>query len=243
MLRKLLKYDLRANMKIYCFLWPCIVVAMILQGFLIPADIPESLQSVLVPLVLILLIFSIFGAVITSMVVCINRFYKGLLSEEGYLMFTLPVHPWQLVLSKLLVSMMTLLVTALLSLGSVVVLMGSILSELDLDELTYALEAIWGQISPEQPVLLIVNLLLSQALSILVIYLACAIGHLAKKRRVLFSVLAYFGVNYGLQFLTGILAQMGFYGSPWITTLSNAASVALCFYFTQLILKKRLNLE
>ena len=37
-------------------------------------------------------------------VVTIQRFYKGLLGQEGYLMFTLPVKNWQLVFSKALVS-------------------------------------------------------------------------------------------------------------------------------------------
>lgn len=37
---------------------------------------------------------------VLTMIVIIQRFYKGLLCDEGYLMFTLPVKPWQLIATK-----------------------------------------------------------------------------------------------------------------------------------------------
>ena len=53
-----------------------------------------------------------FIAVIAAMLVIavifvVSRFSKGLLGNEGYLMHTLPVRPWQLVASKLICGVVT----------------------------------------------------------------------------------------------------------------------------------------
>lgn len=243
MLRKLMKYELRANMKIYCFLWPGIVIAILLQRLLLPTGFPGELRSFLSPLVSMLLIFSIFGSIIAAMVICINRFYKGLLQEEGYLMFTLPVHAWQLILSKLLVAMMTIIVTGLLSFGSMLLFINGVLENLSIHDLFSELGEITGRAPVDELILGIICLILAQALSILLIYLACAIGHLAKKHRVVASIAAYFGVSYGLQFLKELLQQTEIHDSLWMVTLGLCAITALCFYLTHLILQKRLNLE
>ena len=243
MLRKLLKYDLRANMKIYCFLWPCIVIAAILQRLLLPADLPDELHSFLIPLITMLLMFSIFGAVIGAMVVCISRFYKGLLKEEGYLMFTLPVHAWQLILSKLLVSMMTIIVTGLLSFVSVIFFADGLTDGYSIPALLMTVGEIVVDSKPSALIFLIVLTVLYQALAVLLIYLACAIGHLAKKHRIVASVGAWFGLNYGYQFAVILFGVVLGHSSPWFITLTVAALVALSFYFTHRILQKRLNLE
>ena len=53
--------------------------------------------------------FLFFGIMVVSLVVVIQRFYKSLLGDEGYLMFTLPVETWKLVMSKLLVAIFWIL--------------------------------------------------------------------------------------------------------------------------------------
>ncbi len=55
-----------------------------------------------------------------TLTMMIQRFNKNLLSDEGYLMHTLPVKPWKHIASKLLASMLWMI-------GSVVVALISIL--------------------------------------------------------------------------------------------------------------------
>ena len=47
---------------------------------------------------------AIFGVCLMSLVLMVQRFYKNLLGDEGYVMFTLPVSIHQQVWSKLIVS-------------------------------------------------------------------------------------------------------------------------------------------
>ncbi len=246
MLKKLLKYDLRANMKIYCFLWPCMVIAAILQRFLIPESTPDKLYAIVYPLLQTLMMFSLSGSVIVSMVVCVSRFYKGLLKEEGYLMFTLPVHPWQLVLSKLLVSLLTLIITGILSIFSIICMYGEFDVLKDIWTALMSLDDLITKSVAVNLIYIITLAILYQALTILQIYLACAIGHLAKKHRVVTSIAVWFGLSYGQRFLLILGVAIGFIAEQfawWLFYGGVAGIVALFFFLTQLILKKRLNLE
>lgn len=70
------------------------------------------------------LIFFLYWAIIMAMMVLtlvfvIQRFFKGLLGDEGYLMHTLPVKPWQLIFSKLICSIVTFIVSVLVGLLSI----------------------------------------------------------------------------------------------------------------------------
>mgnify|MGYP006988889638 CR=1 FL=1 len=57
---------------------------------------------------------AIVAAVVMTVVLMVSRFYRNLLRNEGYLMFTLPVSAHALVWSKLIVSLVWFLLTALL---------------------------------------------------------------------------------------------------------------------------------
>ena len=46
----------------------------------------------------------IVGMMIMTLILVIRRFWNGLLKEEGYLAFTLPVEVWQLIVSKVIVA-------------------------------------------------------------------------------------------------------------------------------------------
>jgi hypothetical protein len=54
-----------------------------------------------------------------TLIVLIQRFYKNLLGDEGYLMFTLPVQSWSHILSKLAVSMLWTVVSGGVALCSI----------------------------------------------------------------------------------------------------------------------------
>ena len=59
---------------------------------------------------------------VATLIVVIQRFYKSLLGDEGYLMFTIPVKAWQNILNKLLVSMLWTFTSTVIGFGSILIL-------------------------------------------------------------------------------------------------------------------------
>ena len=146
----------------------------------------------------VLFVLAVIAACVFALVISVIRFYSGLLRDEGYLMFTLPVRPWQLVLSKLLTALLTLVVTGLVSFVSVGILFGGIRGLLP--SIRTSLEQSFGRIINGWGIALLVLLVVVQvAVSVLQIYLSCSIGHLFRRKRILFAVLFYYAINVVLE--------------------------------------------
>ena len=197
-LSKLLKYDLRANLKIFLFIWPAILVFGLLERVALMAELPVKISAIFVNLTTVLFVLAVIAACVFALVISVIRFYSGLLRDEGYLMFTLPVRPWQLVLSKLLTALLTLVVTGLVSFVSVGILFGGIRGLLP--SIRTSLEQSFGGIINGWGIALLVLLVVVQvAVSVLQIYLSCSIGHLFRRKRILFAVLFYYAINVVLE--------------------------------------------
>lgn len=117
MLKKLLKYDYKAVFKYW---WIAAVSSLILAFggggclYLLNAEkeLPEPL-NILATLALVLFILSFAVFSVFSFILIFARFYKNFYTDEGYLTFTLPVTRLQLLNSKLIMSVVTLLATTL----------------------------------------------------------------------------------------------------------------------------------
>ena len=127
MLRKLMKYELRATGRIFLPFFGALIVLSLLNKLFYSnraenmmrtlrqngKGLPIEITRVISMALFIFLICAIF---MLAAIVMIQRFYKNLLGDEGYLMFTLPVRPWQLITSKAAVSCMWLVVSGLVTL-------------------------------------------------------------------------------------------------------------------------------
>lgn len=254
MLRKLLKYDLRANIKIFLFIWPAIIVFAVLERLVISADLEGKLGTVLISTTTTIFVLGVIAACIVSLVVSIVRFYSGLLRDEGYLMFTLPVKPWQLILSKFLTALLTVVVTAVISVLASWYLFDGINGFYEVAKL------LWHKLDlPSGVTLLLVGaiLLASVCMLLMQIYLSCSIGQLFKRHRILWSVLVYYGINILIE-IVSVSGMIGFNAvslANYSTTLAMANTLlgvvlavqaALCvlfFFLSEHILRKKLNLE
>lgn len=253
-LRKLLKYDLRANMKIFLFIWPAILVFAVIERLAISADLSGKLGTVLIATTTTIFVLGVIAACIVSLVVSIVRFYSGLLRDEGYLMFTLPVKPWQLILSKFLTALLTVVVTAALSVLASWYLFDGI------NGFYVVVKALWNALDlPSGLTLLLTGfvILASICMLLLQIYLSCSIGQLFKRHRILWSVLVYYGINIVIEILSvssliGFNAFAVFEYSATVGMLNTllavvlAVQTALCvlyFFLSERILRKKLNLE
>ena len=249
MLRKLLKYDLRANLKIYLFLWPSVLVFACLARLVRISGLSGDVYRIAVSTTTTLSVLGAIAACVFAVIVSIMRFYSGLLRSEGYLMFTLPVKPWQLVLSKF--------ITAILSCGITfaVVFLSSVVFVFGVGETLRVSGRLWSNLSlPEGGTLALALLTLFAALCVflLQVYVSCSVGHLFRRRRILYSVLTYYGIAICVQFVSVIALTANPFGI-WVNTNENlvlcitllwqVALGLLYFFLTERILRKRLNLE
>lgn len=258
MLRKLLKYDLRANLRIFLFIWPAIIVFALMTRFAIAVDLGAQLSTVVRALTITLFVFGVIGACVFTLIITVIRFYGGLLRDEGYLMFTLPAKPWQLILSKFLTALLTVIVTVCVCiLATLLMLNGA-------EEIRFAVQVAVRELktSGALPTLLGGGLLclVAFAFAIMQIYLACSIGHLFRRMRIFFSILAYYAINVTIEAVTLVgtllLGQnhLLFYAmveipqnaetlAIWVTTGALAVVGTAFFFGCERILRKRLNLE
>ena len=207
MLGKLMKYDLRSGIRTFALIWIGLAALAAINGLTLRIAFDGDIQSKLANFIITVLPMALLVALYVAMgifmlVFIINRFYKGLLGDEGYLMFTLPVSVSEHIGSKLLTSMIFSVASAIVALLSGVLLM-AVLTPLNFSDVAQAfqeagrylrvnpLPAGTGWLVAE----FAVYMLIGTAVTILQIYTAISIGHLAKKNRGWFALLAYVGIS------------------------------------------------
>ena len=263
MLRKLLKYDFRSMWKQFAILWPAALALGLINRFTLPqAERADDALSSLLTMVPILVFTAVMIAMgVIALLYVIQRFYRGLLGDEGYLMHTLPVRPGQLIASKLICAVVMTVISGIVALAAIFLMvpgawreiaeifpaMGLFLREFGINGVLFLVE-----------ILLVSLLWIAQGF--LHLYLAMALGHLASKHRVAMSALAYLGINVLGTIALNILSYANLplnirldvlLGSPitathvvlWVLILGSAAICALFFAVTARILGKNLNLE
>ncbi len=200
MLFKLLKYDLRSMWKQLSLVWGAALVLALVNrlthslGFMFRARDFENHIAAITAFALMAVFVTMF---IISVVFVLQRFYRGLLGGEGYLMHTLPVRAWELVASKMICAIVTYI-------GSGIVAVLSILLMITTDWWEFFFNfPLWTDIlrgiiaHPDIiPFALEVCLLALAAIvqSVAAFYLAMALGHLFSRRRVLASIVSYIGI-------------------------------------------------
>ena len=274
MLRKLLKHEFRATGRIMLpvigILLATSVAANLSLRYLLGSDV--WFFSTLGILLLTAFGSAIGGVFIVSFILMIQRFYKNLLQDEGYVMLTLPVSIHQHIWSKLIVSSVWFIVTAL------AVILACCITAFDL---TIIKEILWGlgELFQELRKLqayyaingtaiaieMIVLVFLGLVAMCLQFYSALAAGHSLPTHKMAWSVAWYFGLQFAFQIiafsLIQILDQINFFNwgifHPEIH-LDAMAGIhigmammifltvvhgAIFYGITTFFLKKRLNLE
>ncbi len=101
MLGKLIKYDLKALAKILAPLWGVLLVMGLIFGISIRSNL-DGIGNTMIVFSLVVIVAVIVAIFVMNVIIVIQRFWNGLLQEEGYLMFTLPVTTRSLILSKVI---------------------------------------------------------------------------------------------------------------------------------------------
>lgn len=122
MLKKVLKYDLKAIFK-YWWMGAVVTIALSLLGSvgvsLLNSEraVPVSV-NIFAVIVVVLAVLGYASFVILSLILIFSRYCKNFYSDEGYLTFTLPIKRNQLLNSKLICGTLTETLTVLVSLIS-----------------------------------------------------------------------------------------------------------------------------
>lgn len=256
MLFKLLKYDFRAMWKQFSLVWGAALVLALVNRFIMFRG-PDGDIYTKADLLLFALMAFLMAMYVIAVIYVINRFSKGLLGSEGYLMHTLPVRPWELVLSKLICGIVTLV-----GCGAVSIFVFFLM--LPTEYRNFFRFPFWWDIFQavaEHPdvVVLIAEfclMLLSAIIqTIAVIYLSLSIGHLFPRHRKLASVAAFIGLYillmnvYGRVFSATFIQRLmdmataNAYGSMLTASATMLVPAAVFLSAVCWILEHKLNLE
>ena len=127
MLRKLLKHEFRATARIMVPVYLVLLVTALGANFSTRGilETPYAVLNILGSLLVMAFVVAIMAVCVVSFLLMIQRFYKNLLRDEGYLMLTLPASVHQQVWSKLIVSSVWFIITG------VVVMLSFVMMALD----------------------------------------------------------------------------------------------------------------
>lgn len=273
MFGKLCKYEWRYMLRIFLPMWALVLVLSVVNRFTLFLDNTSGASERFVTLALLALVFACGALGIVAIVMIVQRFYQGLMKDEGYLMFTLPVKSGMLINAKGVTAVLLLAITGIVGALVFVIISTRLvtwedihntfedlirsLNRYQISGFTVFMAVLWGVIAG----------LMGIAAQLYQIYLAIAIGQLGKKHRVALAVISYLGINIVLSWLTSWAAY--FMGrsevlKDWFHTwdFNNFAEsfkfmvgvealsavvaflLTLVFFFiTRYILEKHLNLE
>ena len=125
------------------------------------------------------------------------RFYKNLYTDEGYLMHTLPVKPWMLIVSKLTIGTIWFYLVGAITLITLIALPTmAYFSPEDLLELRTMFQSYHTIFTvPSILFLAIPVMIIGSVFSLLTIYASISLGQLFSSHKVLASILCYLGLS------------------------------------------------
>ncbi len=226
MLSKLLKHEWLSTWKVptALFIYLCIITLLGCTSFLSPLwKSDNEFVGVLAVFSLMLYILSLFSISIAIFVFFVVRFYRSMYTNEGYLMHTLPVKPWQHIVSKGLIFCSWSLINVIAIFLSIISLVSSAVYSVT----RVPLHELWAQLQIEFPqflsrvsiefqeemgmnfityiLLIIVSMLVQTVFAVLMIYASISIGQTFNRHKVIASFIAYAAINMILQLVNSLI--------------------------------------
>lgn len=266
MLKKLMKYEVKATGRILLPLYGALIAFAILNKIFFFGNVPldkvnfEFLDGI--PAAISIFAYGcIMAAVfIVTFFIIIQRFYKNLLGDEGYLMNTLPVATWKNISSKLIVAMLWTIVSGFIAVFSIFIMVFNTEAfSRFFPELFELLSHAYSQFGLNPYILgieIIICGLLQLSMNILMIYSSISLGHLFSKSKILCSFGAFIILNLIMNSLTSIIGltytkTFSDLSEPFVMihgVILRGIAINLIFFvvyfiITNSIIKNKLNLE
>lgn len=269
MLRKLMKYEFKATGRILIPLYGALLLFALINRFLFRGNLDESISKAFGSFGTLANFITVFAygctmaaVFVVTFFIIVQRFYKNILGDEGYLMNTLPIKPYINIVNKILVSVIWTIISCFVAFLSLLILFVNFNDITSiLPELIPSLKKVYNYYG-SAPYLLFFEFCLTALVqltkSITMIYAAMSIGHLFNKSKILFSIVAFIGLNIISNSINSIFLYIGTQGNfPQISSnrvivLGGFLSVymfvqliyfIIYFFITNYILTKKLNLE
>ncbi|MDU4938719.1 MAG: ABC transporter permease [Clostridium sp.] len=263
MLGKLLKYEFKATGRLVLPLYGALLVFGLINKIFLETEIGFGSASGTIGNIASLITMFVYGCImaavfIVTFFIVLQRYYKNLLGDEGYLMNTLPVSVWKNICSKLIVGIVWNILSVIVAIISIVILAyypGMIGNAFEfIGEVWRVGISEFGFRIPLVIFEIIALGILSCASSNLLLYSSMSIGHLANKRKILCSFGAFIGISMITSFITSVFNTsiisynygLDFMDFQWIL-LKVAANLIITsviyFVISSYIMKNKLNLE
>lgn len=273
MFGKLLKYEWKAMMKTMLPIYGAALVLAavngclfqsILGGWIDQSELFSTMQTT--ALTLYMLVLAVMG--VFTAVMIIQRFYKGLLRQEGYLMFTLPVKTWKLIFSKACVSFLVAVLSVIVGIFSM-----GLFGGMDFFRALYELPILMWAFLTEgyraDPAAfaymvffaleVLAGLVIAAFASIYELYFSMALGQLSRNHKVVWSVFWFMVVSTAMNFVSMLLMGNGMALMDFAETAEDmamrlhmmgfgmmavqAVSLVILMLGTGYVLDRKLNLE
>ena len=207
MLKQLLKYEFKATKSLYFGLYLALALLSVVLGVSFRQEhaLAHSTSFQNLEVILMIVYVSVILAIaVLCFVNTVQRFCRNLLGREGYLMHTLPVSENQLILSKLLTSMVWVLCSGLVGVVCITVMVAvgvfdpETFSMVDWESWKRLWQMLYEEMGPEFWVAMAWTILINLARLaslILCVYAACMIAHQFKKQTMVAGILAFIGMN------------------------------------------------
>ncbi|MDE6058443.1 MAG: hypothetical protein K2G44_00115 [Clostridia bacterium] len=252
MVGKLMKHELKALFRGLLIIG---IVVLVFAGIgrLLIATNPNGYIGVLFAIFAIYLsLIAIFAAYIGS----IAQFSRSLFTGEGYMTFSLPVTPTQLIISKLLSALIATWFGVAVCAASCGIVLTAVPAEV-MDEIAAMLGEVWQQLSayfasdPLLVVELVLILISSIPMGLLLMYLIVSVGQLFTAHRKLITVAIAIGCllivfpilnAYCLDPILDLATKVSIHLADWIQILLYVGIDIGSFFAVRYILKNKVNL-
>lgn len=264
MLGKVFKYEMKTTAGFFLPLFIGFAAVTLLGKLSFESSLnlfsDSSFATVIMGIFLTLYAIYMVALFVMAFVFIVTNFYKTMLGEQGYLTNTLPVKTSTLIQAKLFSAVIWEIASIALALLSLLVFPLGHFQLADIHMIMEQINAMFQDISQYFGIpwlLFTISGIVSLISAPLTFYASAAAGHLFRKRRIIWSVAAYFIITTVTQIFEGTFITMfNNGGSATYQTVSDILHSGLLFdvifsilmtiglyFFTNYVISKRLNLD
>lgn len=195
MLGKLVRYELKGCGRSILFLWAAAVILAVVSGLSFSQETVAGIFTFIISTVLF--IAALIAMFVLVIVIMIRRFYKEMVTTEGYFMHMLPAKPWEHIISNLITALIWTVLSVIVAIGSILLMsaLANIYAEFNFSDIMY--EIGFGYLSPDAAgvVKYAIFMIFSAVSSIMMIYVSILAGGCANRRKGLWAFLIFIGIN------------------------------------------------
>lgn len=254
MVKKLIKHELFALFRTLVWLMGAVLLFGVLVRIsleLVSGIDSENGGGFLISTIFLVLFwsFSIMGLALSATFLSATRFSQSLFTGEGYLTFSLPVTPTQLLIGKIVSALIAgFACVVVIALSVLVVVPSSVWTELIETNFLGTIFSFLGSLFSSDPLVILEDILIGIAglpAGLLCLYLVASIGQLFKKRRTLIAIALLFGISYFADLILIPLMEIAAvipHLLPWLYFIGLLGFDFASFFIIRYILLHKVNL-